>query len=363
VATAPDVVVQLPEPLEADAAPAVTRRLAGVGAGEASVVVDLGQVRRVDSFGLAALADGVRRLRAAGRTVRVVGVDPTVRRRAALLRLDQVLATPPPVRAAPGGPLERLGAAVGAGLDDTVVLLAMLYDGLRHSVVDGASTALGREQLTRQVAEVGAGAGPIVAGVSFLLGAIMALQTGHVLEPYGATAYVARGVGLSMTREIGPLMAAVLVAGRTGSAIAAEVGTMVVYEEVDALEMMALRPRRFLLSPRFLALCLAVPILSLIAGVAGIVGGAVTTWASYGVGWGTYYDLTVGALYATDILSGVIKSIFFGGLIATIACQRGLALRGGPEAVGRAATTAVVRGIVAVVLFDAAFTAATRSVL
>jgi phospholipid/cholesterol/gamma-HCH transport system permease protein len=158
-------------------------------------------------------------------------------------------------------------------------------------------------------------------------------------------------------------MAAVLLAGRSGSAIAAELGAMVVYEEVDALEMMALDPRRFLFSPRFAALVIAVPALSILADVTGIVGGATVMVVAYRLPWSLYFDETVTTVYLADIGSGLIKSIFFGALIAVVSCHRGLALRGGPEAVGRAATSAVVQSIIAVVIFDAAFTAATRGVL
>ncbi|MBX3468281.1 MAG: ABC transporter permease [Planctomycetes bacterium] len=290
-----------------------------------------------------------------------MGLDPEVRRRAALLRLDEVLgvddeAAGPAPRDPPAPPLR-------GALDAAVVLLATLYLGVRHSLTDCLTTPLGREQLARQVVEVGRRGVPIVVGVTFLIGAIIAIQTAYTLEPYGATIYVARGVGISMTRELGPLMAAVLVAARSGSAIAAELGSMVVSEEVEALEMMALRPRRFLLSPRFAALTFSVPALSVCADVAGVLGGAAIMVLQYDIVARAYFDETVRAVYLSDIGSGLIKSVFFGALIAAVACRCGLSLRGGPEAVGRAATAAVVQSIVAVVLFDAAFTFASRGIL
>lgn len=366
------VVVELPEPLVVEAAPAVVRRLSQAARGDAAVQVDLGRVRRVDTFGLAALVAGLRGLRERGVATHVMGAAPEVRRRAALLRASEVLAGPDG-RGARGGPddagrprprpqdaaLDRVAGALEAG----VVLLAMLYEGARYALPDCLASPLGREHLARQLVEVGARAVPIVAGVTFLIGAIIALQTAYTLEPYGATLYVARGVGISMTRELGPLMAAVLVAARSGSAIAAELGGMVVYEEVEALKMMALRPRRFLLAPRFVALTFAVPALSVCADVAGVLGGAAVMLAQYDIGLSTYLTETVRAVYVKDIASGLIKSLAFGALIAVVACRNGLALQGGNEAVGRAATAAVVQGIVAVVLFDAAFTSASRGVL
>src|SRR5581483_9521305 len=119
-----------------------------------------------------------------------------------------------------------------------VSILALLYEGIRYAFTDSFGRPLGREHLARQVDQIGLGGVPIVAFVNFLVGSIMAFQTAYVLEFYGATLFVARSVGISMTRELGPLMAAVLLAGRSGSAIAAELGAMVVYEEKDALEMM-----------------------------------------------------------------------------------------------------------------------------
>ncbi len=358
------VVVDLPEPLGVDAAPAVLRALSGVGGGPEPVRVDLGRVRRTDAFGLGAVIAGVRALRARGRQVQVVHVAPEVRRRAALLRLDQTLGAPEagPARRRPPA---REAVIEGAGrvLDAAIVLMAMLYEGARYALTDCLRTSLGREHVTRQLSDIGARGATIVAGVTFLIGSIMALQTAYTLEPYGATIYVARGVGISMTRELGPLMAALLVAARSGSAIAAELGSMVVYEEVDALKMMALSPRRFLLSPRFAALVFAVPALSVCADIAGVLGGATVMLLQYDIAVDTYLDETVRAVLAADIGSGLIKSVFFGALIAVVSCRNGLGLRGGPEAVGRAATAAVVQAIVAVVLFDAAFTSASRGVL
>jgi phospholipid/cholesterol/gamma-HCH transport system permease protein len=138
--------------------------------------------------------------------------------------------------------------------------------------------------------------------------------------------------------------------------MAAEIGTMVVTEEVDALEMMALRPRRFLFVPRFAALAISVPALCVFADLSGILGGAAVGILSYDIGWHTYYSETVSALQVSDITSGLLKSFFFGNLVAVVGCLHGLRLRGGPEAVGRAATTAVVESIIAVIVFDGLFT-------
>lgn len=362
-ASAAAVRVEAPEPLDVDAAPAFAAELRRVDRRAGEVTISLGRVRTVDAFGMAALVSGVLALRERGASVRVVELAPEVRRRAGMLRVGELLAPAGRGGAPPPGPWERLLGGVSERIDRVVVILAMLHHGLRHAARDCLGSRLGREQLVRQLDQTGALAVPLVAGVTFLIGAIMAFQTAYVAEPYGGTAFVPRGIAVSLTREIGPLMAALLVAGRSGSAIAAELGSMVVYEEVDALEMMALRPRRFLLSPRFVALCLALPALSVLADVCGIGGGALVMNLAYEVGWSTIWEGTVQGLLLRDLASGLIKSIAFGGLIAVVACRQGLALRGGPEAIGRAATSAVVGGVLAVVLFDAVFTAATRGFL
>jgi phospholipid/cholesterol/gamma-HCH transport system permease protein len=213
-----------------------------------------------------------------------------------------------------------------------------------------------REAFVRQLAEAGAGAVPIVCIITFMIGVILAIQMAYVLRDYGATIFIAKVVGISITREIGPLLAAILVAGRSGSAMAAEIGTMRVTEEVDALEMMALPPRRFLLVPRFAALAVSVPALCVFADACGILGGAAVGILQYDIGWRTYYSETVASLQLSDIGSGLVKSFFFGNLVAAVGCLHGLRLRGGPESVGQAATTAVVESILAVILFDALFT-------
>jgi len=358
----PEVVVSLADPLAGpgavEAGARLERELREDVAGAGPVVIDLGSVQRVDTFGLATLGAAVRRLREAGREVRIVNAPGDAGRLAAFLRLDRVLAAgvvpPPPPRT---GLLDRMGDRTLRARDYAVTVIAMLSDGYRHGFLDPLrGDAVRREHFFRQLREIGAGAVPIVCLIVGMIGMILAIQMAYVLRDYGATIFIAKVVGISITREIGPLLAAILVAGRSGSAIAAEIGTMVVTEEVDALEMMALRPRRFLLSPRFAALAISVPALCVFADLAGILGGALVGVFSYDIGWYTYYNETVQALRVTDIGSGLVKSFFFGNLVAIIGCFHGLRLRGGPEAVGQAATTAVVDGIIAVILFDAFFT-------
>ena len=356
-----DAVVALEDPLAGEGAAAASARLQRAlraAPPRAPLVVDLAAVRRVDALGLAAVAAAVRTAREAGRAVRVLHPPPGAGRLAASLALDRVLDAP----AGPPAPVrlpwtERAGAAVLALRGGLVQVLAFVHDGFRGAAGPRLRRdAVAREQFFRQLAETGAGAVGIVVLINFMIGLILAFQMAYVFRDYGATVLIADIVAVAVTREMGPLVTAILVAGRSGSAIAAEIGTMKVTEEVDALDMMALRPRAFLLVPRFAALALAVPALCILGDLAGILGGAAVGVGSYDIGAQTYWSKTVAALHATDFGSGLLKSFFFGAIVAVVSCRHGLNLRGGPEAVGRAATTAVVESIVAVILFDALFT-------
>ncbi|MHC4922947.1 MAG: MlaE family lipid ABC transporter permease subunit [Planctomycetota bacterium] len=354
----PEHVVALQDPLAGDGAVEASRSLEAAIDSQGPVVVDLSNVHEVDTFGMAALGNVVRRLRAAGRTVEIRNAPERATRLATFLRLDEVLEQDPESRIpVKEGFLQRTGILAMDLRERAVLFLAMLWDGYRYGFTDPMrKDPVKREGFFRQMTEIGFGAVPIVVLINLMIGVILAIQMAYVLRDYGATIFIAKVVGISMSREIGPLLCAILVAGRSGSAIAAEIGTMVVTEEVDALEMMALRPRRFLLSPRFAALALSVPALSVFGVVAGMLGGAAVGVLQYEIGGFTYYNETVTALKLTDIGSGLLKSFFFGNLVAIIGCMHGLRLRGGPEAVGQAATTAVVQSIIAVILFDAFFT-------
>jgi len=209
----------------------------------------------------------------------------------------------------------------------------------------------------RQMAIVGVNALPVVCLIAGFVGLIMALQGAYELKKLGALHYVVSLVGVSMTRELGPLMTAIIVVGRSGSSFAAEIGTMTVTEEVDALRTMALEPVDFLLVPKFVAMLIMMPCLTIAADTAGILGGAVFTWASLGMGLRTYLATTMEVLLLRDIITGLIKSVAFGMIIVQVGCFEGFHVRGGPEGVGRATTRAVVQSIFLVIVADLAFTA------
>ena len=203
---------------------------------------------------------------------------------------------------------------------------------------------------------VGVEAIPILSLISFFVGLILALQGAYELRRLGALQFVADAVAISVTRELGPLMTAILVIGRSGSAFAAELGTMKVNEEIDALQTMALDPVRFLVVPKFLAMLVMMPCLTIWADAMGIFGGALFGVTSAGFTLGTYLHATMDALVLRDIVTGLIKSVMFGLVITVVGCQEGFRTGLGSEEVGKSTTSAVVTSIFLVILVDLIFT-------
>jgi phospholipid/cholesterol/gamma-HCH transport system permease protein len=208
----------------------------------------------------------------------------------------------------------------------------------------------------RLMERAGADGLPIVLLISFLVGLVTAFQAAVQLRQFGANIFVADLVGLSITRELGPLMTAIIVAGRSGAAFSAELGTMKVSEEIDALETLGLDPDLFLVFPRVIALVLVMPLLTVLADLVGILGGLLVGLLGLDLTVNAYLLETQKALALWDVGSGVLKSVVFAFSIALIACQRGLATRGGAEGVGRSTTSAVVTSLFALVVLDAIFT-------
>ena len=200
----------------------------------------------------------------------------------------------------------------------------------------------------------GIGAIPIITLVGFLLGLILAFQSAVQLRRFGAEIFLAAGLGISMFRELGPLMAAILLTARSGSAFAAEIGTMKVNEEVDALTTMGLEPVSFLIVPRVVAAVLVVPTLAMLTTLAALVGGAIV-WVSLEFPLASYSRRIVEAVTLTDLLGGIFKAFVFGIVVAAVGCMRGLQTGKGAGAVGESATSAVVSGIVLIAILDGIF--------
>lgn len=226
---------------------------------------------------------------------------------------------------------------------------AVALAAVRRKIID-------RRSVARQMVETGVRSIPITTFLNFFVGLILAMQTSYQLKKFGAVSYVPGLVGVSMIRELGPLLAAIILSGRIGASIAAEIGTMVVNEEVDALRTMGLRPARYLVAPRLLALMTMLPCLTILADVAGMLGGAVIGLYTLDLSWQFWWSKTFFTVVPKDVYTGTIKTVFFGALIGLISCRMGLSVTGGAEGVGRATTKAVVHSIVAIILADAVFT-------
>lgn len=209
----------------------------------------------------------------------------------------------------------------------------------------------------KTMAGVGFDALPVVCLIAGSTGLIMAFQGGAELRRFGALQFVINLVGVSMTRELGPLMTAIVVIGRSGSSFSAEIGTMVVTEEVAALRAMALDPIEFLLAPKYVAMMVMMPCLTVAAVASGIVAGGIFAYFTLDMTLGVYLRATLDVLELRDIVTSMIKAVAFGTIIVHVGCFEGFHVSGGPEGVGRATTSAVVKSIFLVVLADLLFTA------
>ncbi len=207
-----------------------------------------------------------------------------------------------------------------------------------------------------QMVKVGTDALPIVCLIALFMGVILALQAAYQLRRVGAMAYVADLVGVSITRELGPLMTSIIVAGRSGSAFTAEIGFMRASQELDALIIMGVSPVQFLVVPRLLALMIMVPCLAMIADVVGILSGAAIGILNLNINPGTYYYHTTWAVTMNDVLSGLSKSLSFAIIIGLVGCYQGLAVAAGAEEVGERTTRSVVYCIFLIIMADFFFT-------
>ena len=209
----------------------------------------------------------------------------------------------------------------------------------------------------RQMAAIGVAALPMIAIMAASTGMILALQGAAELRRFGALRYVIDLVAVGFTRELGPLLTAIVVSGRSGSAFSAEIGTMMVTSEIDALRTMALDPVEFVLAPKYLAAIVMVPCLTIMCSLFGILAGAGFMYLSTKMTLGIYVKYVLDSILLRDVLGGLIKSLAFATIIVHVGCMEGFKVRGGPEAVGRSTTSAVVRSTFLVILADLFFTA------
>jgi len=246
--------------------------------------------------------------------------------------------------------VERVGLAAFAALDAAKEFLSFLGEvtvAMGHVLRGRARVRV--SDLLVFMQEAGAQALPIVSLISFLVGTILAFVGAVQLEKFAAEIYVADAVGIGMAREMGAMMTAIVMAGRTGAAYAAQLGSMTVTQEIEALRTMGISPLEFLVLPRMIALSLMMPLLCLYSDLLGILGGFAVGRGMLGISARVYYDQTVAAVDLGDVAGGVFKAAVYGILIAVAGCLRGLQSGRSASAVGEATTSAVVTGIVLVI--------------
>ena len=326
-----------------------------------SLEVDLAGVTYLDDFGVLVLSELRDATASAGKPFRVTNPGPKARDILAVFDFDSLKKKRPFAKAQTPPVLVRLGEATIQIAGDVRFLVSFLGSvtlSLLHVLIH--PRALRLDDTVVNMHKTGVDALPIVSLISFLLGLIMAFMSSVQLQQFGANIYVANLVSLSMTRELGPIMTAIIVAGRSGSAYAAEIGTMKVSEEVDALFTMGFDPTRFLVVPKIIAAVTVVPFLTLFSDVFAIFGGLIVGVTMLDLTVSSYVTQTIKSLDLFDVFWGFMKSGVFALLISWIGCLRGFQVRGGAEAVGRATTSAVVSSIFLIIVTDSIFSVILR---
>jgi phospholipid/cholesterol/gamma-HCH transport system permease protein len=318
------------------------------------IVVDASRLEYIDDTGIALIFDLKRQDRPPGAEVEIRGLAANL---AALIPVydakDFTQAVP---RHAHMGVIEQIGRATARQLAyarQMAGFLAKSGAALGQALTGRVSVRWG--EAIDVATEAGANAVPIVMLIGFLMGVIIAFEISLVAQQFGAVIFVVNGVGVAMLRELGALMTAIVFAGRTGAAFAAQIGTQKVNEEVNAIQTFGLDPLHFLVLPRLLAAVLVVPLLTVVADLVGLFGGALVM-VGFDVSFVQFYNQLLGAVGAGDFLIGIVKAAVFGLAIAAIGCERGLSTGAGATSVGLSATSAVVTGIVWIVVLDGLFT-------
>jgi phospholipid/cholesterol/gamma-HCH transport system permease protein len=322
-----------------------------------SLTLDLSGIEYLDSSAMAVVFDIERRTKAAGKKFKLCGLTEAVKGLLTLVDSEKLAAMTAGEKPKPERTLAQIGGAALNFLADVKAFLVFVGDAtiaMAGSLINPRSVRW--RDAFFYMERAGADALPLVGLVSLLLGLILGFQALMQLKQFGANILMADLVGLSVLREIGPLMTCILVAGRSGSAFAAEIGTMKVSEEIDALVTMGFDPVRFLAVPRILALILVVPLLTIYSDFLGLLGGLIV-----GVAMG---DLTVSAyllqshatIHLWDIGQGLVKGETYAIVVGLVGCMRGFQARGSAASVGQSTTSAVVSAIFLIIIVDAILT-------
>ena len=323
------------------------------------LLIDGAGVEAFDTVGAWILQKLVHRLRSEGGTVQLRDLRPEFSK--LLDAIEQQAADPaesPPTLPRQSRP-ESLGHSVVTAFEQSVALLSFVGEcslALAGSIAHPVRFRW--RPILFNIRSAGFDALPIVGLLSFLLGIVVAYQGADQLRQYGANIFVADLVGLSMLREFAPLITAIIIAGRSGSAYAAQIGTMSVTEEIDAMRTLGIPPLDLLVLPKILALLIAMPLLTVFADVLGVLGGMIMAHAQLDVGYGEFLDRFVKAVSATAYLTGICKAPVFAAIIAVVGCFQGFRTKGGADSVGRQTTRAVVQSTFLVIVADAVFSVA-----
>jgi phospholipid/cholesterol/gamma-HCH transport system permease protein len=320
------------------------------------VTIDLGGVTYLDSAGALALVQIETEAQAGSMPFQFAHVTDEASRIMNLIDRKALTTAPLITERTSANLIEQIGEAFMSLLADVIMVMIFIGELLRalvYACVHPRSVRWG--DVLFYMKRAGVDGLPIVSLISLLLGLILAFMSSLQLKQFGAGIYVASLVGVAMVRELGPIMTAILVAGRSGSAFAAEIGTMIVNEEVDALAVMGFDTTRFLIVPKVIASMLVVPLLSLYASIFGILGGMIIGVTGLDLSVYTYAKQTMDSIDTFGVVSSLIKAAVFAMIIAGIGCQRGTQVRGGAEAVGAATTSAVVSAIFLIIVCDSAF--------
>jgi len=321
-----------------------------------AVSADLAGVSYFDDFGALVLFEIREFMTERQGKFGLLNVSPGMRDILEQIRFDTCIRCVPVKKKRSVNMVMRMGqAAIGEASDLGFMLtfIGSVISSLFHVLCNPKS--LRAEDTITQMEKTGVDALPIVALISFLLGLIMAFMSSIQFRQFGASIYVASLVAFAMVSELGPIMTAIVVAGRSGSAFAAEIGTMKISEEIDALSTMGFDPILFLAIPRLIAAVVMVPLLALFSNLFAISGGMMVGVFMLNLTPNTYIKQTLVALTLKEVIWGMGKSGVFAGLIAGIGCMRGFQAKGGASAVGNAATSAVVSSIFLIILFDSIF--------
>lgn len=335
--------------------PAIYKSFSKLTSAGETLTIDGSKLDHLDSAGAWLLVRTCNQLRESGVILTMTGFRSSHSQLMSLVDDHAQLADTIPREEHPGF-LEHIGRDATETLNNYLAFLAFIgrltFSSLRIAFTPAQ---LRWSKVVRHIEEGGFDGLPIVGLLTFLLGVVIAYQGGLALQAYGATIYTADFVGLSMVRELSPLLTAIIVAGRTGSAYTAQIATMKVTEEVDALRTLGISPLEELALPKFFALLVSLPLLTVFGDIMGLLGGMVMANSLLDVSFTIFVDRITQTVSATDVLVGVAKAPVFALMIAAVGCYHGFQVRAGAEQVGRQTTVSVVQAIFLVIVTDAAF--------